>query len=82
MKVIHIKTVYKMSHYCSCKTNYYSGDQNNEDEMRNAYNILVGKPEDLGVDGKIISEWILGKWDRRVWTGFIWLRIGTSGGSL
>jgi hypothetical protein len=35
--------------------------------MRNAYNILVGKPEgknhseDLGVDGKIILEWILGK---------------------
>jgi hypothetical protein len=23
-------------------------------EMRNAHNILVGKPEDLGVDGKII----------------------------
>jgi hypothetical protein len=36
-------------------------------EMRNAYNILVGKPkrknssEDLGVDGKIILEWVLGK---------------------
>jgi hypothetical protein len=37
-------------------------------EMRNAYNILVGKPEkgrdhaeDLGVNEKIILEWILGK---------------------
>jgi hypothetical protein len=36
-------------------------------EMRNAYKILVRKLkgrdhwEDLGVDGKIISEWILGK---------------------
>jgi hypothetical protein len=35
--------------------------------MRNAGNILVGKPEgkkhteDLGVDGNIILEWILGK---------------------
>jgi len=36
-------------------------------DMRNAYKILVGKPkgkilaEDLGVDGKIILEWILEK---------------------
>jgi hypothetical protein len=22
------------------------------------------------------------KWDGRVWTGFIWLRIGTSGGAV
>jgi hypothetical protein len=37
--------------------------------MRNAYTILIGKPEgkrrdhseDLGVDGRIILEWILGK---------------------
>jgi hypothetical protein len=38
--------------------------------------------EDLGVDGRIILEWISGKQDRKVWTGFIWLRIGTSGGIL
>jgi hypothetical protein len=25
---------------------------------------------------------ILKKWDGRLWTGFIWLRIGTSGGLL
>jgi hypothetical protein len=36
-------------------------------EMRSAYIILVRKP-----------EWK--KWAVRVWTGFIWLRIGTSGG--
>jgi hypothetical protein len=36
-------------------------------EMKNAYNILVGNlkgrdhSEDLGTDGKIILEWILGK---------------------
>jgi hypothetical protein len=36
--------------------------------------------EDLGTDGKIIVEWILGKQGGKVWTGFVWLRIGTSGG--
>jgi hypothetical protein len=38
--------------------------------------------EDVGVDCKIILEWILGKYDGRLWTGFICLRIGTSGGPL
>jgi hypothetical protein len=38
--------------------------------------------EDLGVDGKIILEWILGKQGGKVWTGLIWLRLGTSGGPL
>jgi len=32
-------------------------------------------PEDLGIDVKIILEWILGK----VWTGCAWLRVQTSG---
>jgi hypothetical protein len=36
-------------------------------EMRNPYNILVGKPEGKrplgrqGIDGKIVLEWMLGK---------------------
>jgi hypothetical protein len=34
--------------------------------------------EDLGVNGKIILERILGKEGGKVWTGSIWLRIGTS----
>jgi hypothetical protein len=38
--------------------------------------------EDLGVDGKITSECILEKYGGKVWTGFIWLRIGTTGGLL
>jgi hypothetical protein len=38
--------------------------------------------ENLGVDGMIILEWILQKYDGNLWTGFIWLRIGTSGGLL
>jgi hypothetical protein len=38
--------------------------------------------EDLDVDRKIILELILGKYGVKVWTGYIWLRIGTSGGLL
>jgi hypothetical protein len=38
--------------------------------------------EDLGIDGRIILNWILGKQGKRVWTGFIWLRTGTSDGFL
>jgi hypothetical protein len=45
-----------------------------------AYRILVGHLregdclEDLGVDGRIILEWILNKLVGRTWTGLIWLR--------
>jgi hypothetical protein len=37
---------------------------------------------ELDFEGKMILEWILARQSERVWTGFIWLRIGTSGGSL
>jgi len=37
--------------------------------------------EDPGVDGRIILGWMF-KWDVGVWTGSIWLRIGTGGGHL
>jgi hypothetical protein len=30
----------------------------------------------------IITKWIFGKYGRKLWAGFIWLRIGTSGGLL
>jgi hypothetical protein len=40
------------------------------------------RSEDLAVDGRIISECIIGKQGGKVWTGCIWLRIGTSGGLL
>jgi hypothetical protein len=56
------------------------GEMRNENKMLIAEN-LKGRDqsEDLGVDGKIILEWILGK---EVLKLCIWLRIGTSGGLL
>jgi hypothetical protein len=56
-------------------------------EMRNAYRILVGKPEGKRPLGRPRRRWVdniqidLGEigW---VWTGLNWLRIGTSGGLL
>jgi hypothetical protein len=44
---------------------------------------LVGKGgerdqlEEAGIDGMIIVQWIFKKWDMGLWTGSIWLRIGT-----
>jgi len=57
-------------------------------EEMGAYRVLVGKPEgkshwgDLGVDGWIILGWISGRWDKCLWTGLGWPRIGTAGGRL
>jgi hypothetical protein len=36
--------------------------------------------EDPCLDGRIILKWIFRKWDVVVWTGLIWLRMGTVGG--
>jgi hypothetical protein len=58
-------------------------------EKRNAYRILVGKPEGRSL-GRPRRKWVdnikmdlreIG-WDGVVWTGSIWLRIGTSVGLL
>jgi hypothetical protein len=38
--------------------------------------------EDAGVEGKIILKWIFRKWNGRIGTGLIWLKIGTGGGLL
>jgi hypothetical protein len=35
--------------------------------------------EDLGLNGRIILEWILRMQGGKKWTGCMWLRIGTSG---
>jgi hypothetical protein len=56
-------------------------------EMRYPFNIFIGKHEgkrQLGRPrrGRERNIKIIFKdWDMRVWTGFIWLRIGTSGGA-
>jgi hypothetical protein len=71
-------------------TKYYKGtksrrmrwaDMHAGGQMGNAYKILIRKPEgktvhseNLGLDGRIISEWILEKQGGKFWTGLIWLR--------
>jgi hypothetical protein len=52
-------------------------------ERRNAYRILLGKPEVTRPLGRprrerIILKFILGITDAMIWTGFICLRIGIS----
>jgi hypothetical protein len=38
--------------------------------------------EDQDVVGWTILKWILEREDGMIWTGLIWLRVGTSGGLL
>jgi hypothetical protein len=38
--------------------------------------------EEIGIDRKIILEWILREYGGKVWTGCISFKIGTSGGLL
>jgi hypothetical protein len=55
---------------------------------RNAYELLVGKPEGKRPLGRPRRKWVdnikidLREKDEMVYTGSIWLRIGTSGGLL
>jgi hypothetical protein len=57
-------------------------------EKRNPYRILVGKPEGKRPLGRPRRRWVnnikidLREIGRGVWTGSIWLRIGTIGGLL
>jgi hypothetical protein len=52
-------------------------------EKRNAYRILVGKPEGKRPLGRARRWWVDNiKMDGMVWIGLIWFRIGTSGGLL
>jgi hypothetical protein len=57
-------------------------------EKRNAYRILVGKPDGKRPLGRPRRRWvdnikrILEREDVMVWSGLIWLRIGTNGALL
>jgi hypothetical protein len=57
-------------------------------EEKEVYKVLVEKPEerdhleDQGVDGSMGSEWIMGRVAWGVYSGYIWVRIGTGGGLL
>jgi hypothetical protein len=57
-------------------------------EGRNVYRVLVGKPEEKRPLGRPRRRWEdgikmdLGEIGWGVWSGFIWLRIGTVGGLL
>jgi hypothetical protein len=54
-------------------------------EKRNVYRSLVGKPEGKRRNGRPRRRWVdnirmdLERWDGVMWTGLVWLRIGTSG---
>jgi hypothetical protein len=51
-------------------------------EKRNAYRLLVGKPEGKRQLGRPRCRWvdnIIERWDGVMWTGLVWLRIGTGG---
>jgi hypothetical protein len=54
-------------------------------EKRNAHRLIEGgqrerdHQENQDVGGWIIFRSVLERWDGVLWTGLIWLRIGTSG---
>jgi hypothetical protein len=56
-------------------------------EKRNAYRLLVGKPEGKRPLGRPRRRWvdnishprILERWDGVMWIGLVWLWIGTGG---
>jgi hypothetical protein len=50
-------------------TNFQAGNTKRRDHL-----------EEVVVDGRILVKWISGDCYENVWTGFIWLRIGSSGG--
>jgi len=57
-------------------------------DVRNLYEIFVREHKVKSLFGRqrhrwgIILEWILRKWNIKLWSGFIWFTIRTSGGLL
>jgi hypothetical protein len=53
-------------------------------EKRNAYRVLLGKPEGKRSRRRWVDNIKMDLretgWDGAVWIGLVWLRIGTSGG--
>ena len=80
---VFVAVINGVNYYCemggACST--YGGEKRRVEDF-------VGKPEgkdhleDPGIDGKVILRWLIRKWDRGAWTGFIWLRIETGEGLL
>jgi hypothetical protein len=61
----------------------WAGHVSRMGELRNAYRILVGKPEGKRPLGRPRRKWVDNtEIDGMIWIGFIWLRIGTNGGLL
>jgi hypothetical protein len=56
------------------------------EDRRGAYRVLVGRSEGMSPLGtpnprwENNIKWIFKNWDGEVWSGLIWLRIGTGGG--
>jgi hypothetical protein len=48
-------------------------------EKRNAYRLLVGKPEGKRPLGRPRLRRILERWDGAMWTRLVWLGIGRGG---
>jgi hypothetical protein len=63
----------------------WAGDVARMGEKRNAYRLLVGKSEGKSQLGRPRHRWVdnirmyLVRWDGVMWTGLVWLRIGTCG---
>jgi hypothetical protein len=50
---------------------------------KNTYRLLVGKPEGKRSLGRPKRRWVdnirMERWNEMMWTGLVWLRIGTGG---
>jgi hypothetical protein len=61
------------------------GPCSTNEEKRNAYRLLMGKPLEKGPLGRPRCRWVdnirmdLGEVGWSMWTGLVWLRIGTGG---